>query len=778
MIQTIPIQTNSPYDVTIGQDILERAYEIARPLSKFQTVLIVSDDNVAPLYLEQVKRSFPAHIQIHTFIIPHGEQSKNAQNLLKLMDLCAENSMTRSDLMIALGGGVVGDLTGFAASIYLRGIPYLQIPTSLLAQVDSSVGGKTAIDISAGKNLVGTFYQPAAVLCDTKVLSTLPDEVFHDGVAEIIKYGCIYDEALFEEIPKIWEPEHLLSIIKRCIEIKAEVVCQDELDKGLRMILNFGHTIGHAVEKYYHYKTYTHGQGVAIGMAFLTAISERAGLTKQGTTLRLLKLIQQFGLPVTCNLSNQDLMEICALDKKNIGGGLNLILLSEIGHAFVHRVTNDELEQLLSLREPELPENVALLPTHLRGEVTIPPSKSILHRALICASLAKGSSTIRHVVFSEDIRATMECMKQFGASFEVHDDAITVHGVESVPQKASFSCQESGSTLRFLIPIASAFGIDAFFTGKNRLVTRPLDLYESALSSHGVTVQYAGQLPFAVKGQLCSGVYQIKGNVSSQFITGLLFALPLLPEESIIEVLPPFESKSYVKITLQELKQFGIEVFAEGDRYRIPGGQQYKPCDFSVESDFSQAAFFLVADALGAAVTLRQFDLRSIQGDRAVLDVLQKAGCRIICREGSLTCKPAQLTAFEIDGSDIPDLVPILCVLACFCKGTSRIKQVKRLRIKESDRIASTMELIQKMGGYIHYDEENDCLTVEGEKQLHGAEIQSYNDHRIAMCAAVAAAVAEGVTTIKNAACVKKSYPVFFHDYRNLGGICHGFHLE
>ncbi len=186
----------------------------------------------------------------------------------------------------------------------------------------------------------------------------------------------------------------------------------------------------------------------------------------------------------------------------------------------------------------------------------------------------------------------------------------------------------------------------------------------------------------------------------------------------------------------------------------------------------------MVADAVGAAITLRRFDLRSIQGDRAVLDVLQKAGCRIICRDGSLICKPSQLTAFEIDGSDIPDLVPILCVLACFCKGTSRIKRVERLRIKESDRIASTLELIQKMGGRAYYEEENDCLIVEGGKRLHGAEIQSYNDHRIAMCAAIAAAAAEGVTTIHDASCVKKSYPEFFRDYRNLGGICHGFNLE
>lgn len=776
MAETIPIQTNHPYQVVVGQGLLEKTYETARPITDFRTVVIVSDDNVAPLYLQAVRDSFPETIRVESFLIPHGEQSKNAQNLFKLMDFCAGLSMTRTDLLVALGGGVVGDLTGFAASIYLRGIPYLQIPTTLLAQVDSSVGGKTAIDIPAGKNLVGTFYQPAAVLCDTGTLSTLTPEIFHDGVAEIIKYGCIYDETLFEQIPDIRRPETLAAIIKRCIEIKAEVVCQDEFDKGLRMILNFGHTIGHAIEKYYHYEGYTHGQGVAIGMAFLTGISERAGYTKPGTTLRLLTLLRSFDLPISCGLSNETLEEICALDKKNLNGGLNLILISKIGTAFVHKVNQQEFQYLLTLREPGLPEHAAFSPSHLKGTVTIPPSKSLLHRALICAALARGTSSIHHFGLSEDITATMDCLTKLGASFKIKGDTVLVNGIATPPDAVNLQCEESGSTLRFLIPVASAFGINAVFHGKNRLVERPLDIYQTVLSEHGIKVDYSGNLPFQIAGTLRPGIYQVNGNVSSQFITGLLFALPLLEETSRIEVLPPFESKSYVDITLHVLSQFGIRIEQTESGYLIPGGQQYRCCEFTVESDYSQAAFFLVADALGADIALKSFPEISVQGDREILAILKRAGAKVHLRSGTLTCRAKTLTAFEADGADIPDLVPILAVLACFCKGTSHITHTERLKLKESDRIASTLDLIRKMGGIASY--QDGTITIEGVGTLSGAELESFNDHRIAMCAAVAASAATGSTILHHADCVKKSYPAFFDHYRQLGGCCHVLDLE
>lgn len=350
-MQKITVDTKKSYDIYVGEHLLAQTAQLLGEITSFAQVVIVTDDIVADLYLDTVKQSFPDQSIVSSFVIKNGEQSKNAENLLALYDFMAEQNITRSDLVIALGGGVVGDLTGFCASSFLRGIKYVQIPTTLLAQVDSSVGGKTAINIKAGKNLVGSFYQPIAVLCDTATLSTLSDPIFSDGVAEIIKYGCIYDRTLFDRISEIRNKETLEQIIVRCIEIKAEIVKQDEFDLGLRMILNFGHTLGHAVEKYYDFTTYTHGQGVAIGMVKITALSEAAGYTQKGTTKQIVSLLKQFQLPTTCALPDKKALELCCHDKKNINNAIHLILLKEIGSCIVQKMRIEELSSFLNTAE-------------------------------------------------------------------------------------------------------------------------------------------------------------------------------------------------------------------------------------------------------------------------------------------------------------------------------------------------------------------------------------------------------------------------------------------
>lgn len=771
-MQIIPIHTKQTYPVYLGQNILKEVYNISKEITRFQSVVLVSDDIVAPLYLKQVENSFPDSVSVYSFVIPHGESSKNETQLFRLIHFCAEHHITRTDLMIAIGGGVVGDLTGFCASIYLRGIPFINIPTTLLAQVDSSVGGKTAIDIPQGKNQVGTFYQPSAVICDTQTLSTLKEETFADGVAEIIKYGCIYDKQLFEQIPQIRQPKILTQIIKRCIEIKAEVVEQDELDKGLRMILNFGHTIGHAVEKYYHYDTYTHGQGVAIGMAVISRLGEKLGITEQGTTQRITKLLDAFHLPTTCDAPILKLAELSVHDKKNLNGSIHAILLKEIGTCQIQKFSWKEWTSLFSM----LKTKIEFSPSKLSGTVRIPASKSILHRALLCAALSNGISTIHNISLSEDISATIDAIHNLGGTVKQENDSLIVSGIKQIAKTADINCRESGSTIRFLIPIAAALGIDAVFRGEGRLVSRPLSLYQKCLPEHGVTVTYDDELPFQESGKLMSGHYQIAGNVSSQFITGLLLALPLLPEDSMITVTPPFESKSYVSMTIQVLKAFGIEIKEEGYTYRINGNQRYQSCDYTVESDYSQAAFFLTANALGAEITLTTFSENSIQGDSAVLSVLKQAGICCHISNGKLNCDHIEPTPFEIDAADIPDLVPILCVLASRCPGTSAIHHVNRLKLKESDRIVSTMELIQGMGGTISY--QDDSLIITGVSKLSGGQINSYHDHRIAMAAAIAASTADGKTILNDADCVKKSYPKFYKDYQMLGGTCNVIDLE
>ena len=347
----IPVKTGRPYSVLVQRGILQNAWQEIAKIKNYKAVCIVTDDQVAPLYLDVVTRSIPDSVRVEQYAIPHGESSKNGENFFRLQEFFASCKLTRSDLIIALGGGVVGDLAGFAASCYLRGIDFVQIPTTLLAQVDSSVGGKTAVDLPQGKNLVGSFYQPVLVLCDPDTLSTLTPEIFQDGMAEVIKYACIWDASLAEKIKAAADPAVLEAVIARCIEIKAEVVAQDEFDNGVRMLLNFGHTIGHAIEQHYHYETYTHGQGVAMGMYTITRISEELGITKPGTAEIIRELLLGYSLPLTDSISTRDIIDLSLVDKKSRDGGIHLILLSQMGKAEAKFYPRQELENFFLVRD-------------------------------------------------------------------------------------------------------------------------------------------------------------------------------------------------------------------------------------------------------------------------------------------------------------------------------------------------------------------------------------------------------------------------------------------
>lgn len=423
--------------------------------------------------------------------------------------------------------------------------------------------------------------------------------------------------------------------------------------------------------------------------------------------------------------------------------------------------------------------NRVITPALLSGALRIPASKSVMHRALICAALSQGSSVIQNSYLSQDIFATMDCLEELGASFQIEEDRICVEGIFRSPEEARFHCGESGSTIRFLMPIAAALGVDATFTGEGRLVTRPLDTYGEVFPQHGVQFSYSGQLPARLSGRLQPGVFSVPGDISSQFITGLLFALPLLDGDSVIEVLPPFESKSYVDLTVQVLKDFGIQVEAGQMTYRIPGRQHYQPRDYTVESDYSQAAFFLVAGALGSSVSLSRFEGSSAQGDSRILSLLEEIGVPVSRERGVLRpCPQETFSGFSIQAEDIPDLVPILCVLACFGDRPSTISRVARLRLKESDRIAATASLLQSLGGKMAYDEALDQITVVPCKGFHGGVVDGCADHRIVMAAAIAATRADSPVTITGAEAVGKSYPTFFQDYEMLGGHCHAIHVD
>lgn len=335
---TVNLGENS-YPIFIQNGILAKAGEYISQVFHGKRIMIVSDDNVFPLYGKTVTDSLKEY-ECHSLVLPHGEPTKSFDTLPRIYSAFLEAGLTRSDLVIALGGGVIGDLAGFAAASYLRGVKLVQIPTSLLAQVDSSVGGKVAVDLPEGKNLVGAFFHPKLVLIDPDVLNTLPAHFISDGMGEVIKYGCIKDAELFETLCSRSSFEDLkpdlVSVISRCVDIKRVVVEADQFDTGERMLLNFGHTLAHTIEQYYHYNRESHGEAVGIGMFQITKMSEEKGLTEPGCAEKIQKALKIYGLPFSCGLPLSDLTGAIKLDKKNLNGNLNVVLLKSIGDSYVY----------------------------------------------------------------------------------------------------------------------------------------------------------------------------------------------------------------------------------------------------------------------------------------------------------------------------------------------------------------------------------------------------------------------------------------------------------
>lgn len=342
--EIIRIDTSKPYDVVIGSGILSGCGKAAAKLPKnYDRAVIISDDTVHGLYGDTVRQSFEsADFSVSEFVFPHGEASKSLATLTDAASFLSESYVTRKSLIVALGGGVTGDLSGFLAAIFQRGIDYMQIPTTFLAAIDSSVGGKTAVNIPAAKNMLGAFWQPELVWCDVDTLSTLSADIFKDGIAEAVKYGCILDDSLFALMRDSGFSDKLSEIIARCVELKAEVVRQDERDNGLRAILNFGHTLGHGIEKLSSFEI-SHGKAVAMGMILAADAGENAGLTETGTSNQIKDILLSNGISVECPYPAADVCAASLGDKKRDGNSISIILLEKIGKAFVHPVSVDSL---------------------------------------------------------------------------------------------------------------------------------------------------------------------------------------------------------------------------------------------------------------------------------------------------------------------------------------------------------------------------------------------------------------------------------------------------
>ena len=414
--------------------------------------------------------------------------------------------------------------------------------------------------------------------------------------------------------------------------------------------------------------------------------------------------------------------------------------------------------------------DVIIAPVPLAGTLPAIPSKSDAHRALICSALADRPTVLELPQTSADIDATCACLEALGAIIARRGDTVTVTPIRSLPEKALLDCGESGSTLRFLLPVAAALCPSVCFTGHGRLPERPIGELKSAMEAHGVAFS-SEKLPFDTSGLLVGGNYRLPGNVSSQYITGLLLAMPKLSAPSTLILTTALESAAYVDITLHALRRFRISVNLLSNGYAVPGGQTFSsPGTLAVDGDWSNGAFFLAAGALGRTVTLTGLDLDSPQGDKAVLEVLKSFGAEVSVSGGDVTVAPAPLQGITLDVSEIPDLLPILAVVAACASGETRFEGAARLRLKESDRLTATANLLRALGG--DAEELPDGLIVRG-RALTGGTADGCNDHRIVMAAAVAAIRCAGAVTVTGAEAVHKSYPAFFDDYAKLGGDVH-----
>jgi len=419
---------------------------------------------------------------------------------------------------------------------------------------------------------------------------------------------------------------------------------------------------------------------------------------------------------------------------------------------------------------------VTIEPSQLKGAVTIPPSKSMSHRAIMAAGLAKGESQVSNLIFSKDIIATIGCMENVGATIQRGESSVSVKGIGGVSIKDNaFMCNESGSTIRFMIPIGmmdKSYDEEIVFHGEGRLKTRPMTPYFDIFDEKGIKYDYQDSLPLSIWGSLEAGHYKLPGDVSSQFVTGLMYALSLNEAPSTIEMTSTLESRSYVDMTIDVMKDFGVTI--EHDDYKvfkIKGNTPFTARSYEVEGDYSQVAFYIVAGLINGDLKLKGLKETSLQGDSAILSIVKEMGGDIAFVDGVLEVKKSETQGIAIDMSEIPDMLPAISVLAALSKGKTTLYNGQRIRLKESDRIKAMYTELSKLGANV--TETEDGLIIEGADKLNGGDVEGWNDHRIVMALAMAGTAATDKVSITDAHAITKSYPHFFEDLKAIGGIVH-----
>ncbi|CEG36095.1 3-phosphoshikimate 1-carboxyvinyltransferase [Plasmopara halstedii] len=798
------------YDIVLGLSLLQSGYvaeDLLKRLPITSTFVILSDENVGPLYAEPLRAQLAELLQaqdntvrrVLLYTMPAGEASKCREMKTRIEDeVLFPNRCHRDTCIVAVGGGVVGDLAGYVAATYMRGIPFVQIPTSLLACVDSSIGGKTGIDVEAGKNLLGAFHMPQRVYIDLNVLHTLPKRELINGMAEVIKSGAIFNAELFELLENSTETILSLSnmdilqrVVALTVQVKATVVTEDTKEMGLRAILNFGHSIGHGIEALLQ-PEYLHGECISIGCIKEAEIARGMGLCTSATVGRLRRCLSAYGLSIQVpnSVAARDVLLKMEVDKKNSQGMKKIILLEKIGKVLANPYARPVKDYQIEL---VLEKQVRMVPGFkASGSIRVPGSKSISNRVLLMAALGKGLCRITGLLHSDDTQVMMNALQKVGAKFswENNGAVLVVEGTAgnfvTVPDGEEIYLSNAGTAARFLTTamtlVPSRNDGRVVVTGNYRMKERPIAPLVDALRGNGCEMTYLeseGCPPLAIRGTgLRGGTVRLAAKVSSQYVSSVLISAPYATEPLVLE-LEEKEPTSlpYIRMTTQLMQQFGISVETLAtNRYRVPCGAYENPKEVSVEVDASSASYPLAFAAItGGQVTVEALGDTSLQGDAGFHKLLRSMGCTTAQSAYSTTVTGPQnglpLKAVEINMETMTDAFMTAVVLAAVADGTTKITGIANQRVKECNRIEVMVTELRKIG--VECGELPDGIWIKGTAgktdHLKKASIACHNDHRIAMSFAVLGSVVDNVV-ITDKECTDKTYPEFWdHVQMHLG---------
>ncbi|KAI0261231.1 aromatic amino acid family biosynthesis-like protein [Gloeopeniophorella convolvens] len=821
--------------------------------------VLVTDTNIARLHLNAFEQDFKQEFartgkrsRFLTYTIPPGETSKSREGKAAVEDFLLLNRCTRDTVVLALGGGVIGDLVGFVAATFMRGVRFVQIPTTLLAMVDSSVGGKTAIDTPHGKNLIGAFWQPEYIFIDAAFLETLPAREFSNGMAEVVKTAAIWNETEFSALESrsaeifaaIQTPsanysgrtkatrstaqELLLSIIAGSISVKAHIVTNDERETtGLRNLVNFGHTIGHAIEAILT-PSMLHGECVSVGMILEAEVARQLGHLGQVGVGRLTRCLKGYNLPVTLSdpritslpgsklLTVDRLLDIMKIDKKNSGPEKKIVLLATIGKT-VEQKASVVSDAVIGKTLAEAAKVVPGVPTKSPVRMATPGSKSISNRALVLAALGNGTCRLRNLLHSDDTQVMMAALHELkGANFEWEDggETLVVHGGQgslSVPPKGKeIYLGNAGTAARFLTTVCtlvqpSDTAPTTIITGNARMKQRPIGPLVDALRANGSQIDYLeseGCLPLSIAPAGLKGSrIKLAASVSSQYVSSILLCAPYAAEEVTLELTGgQVISQPYIDMTIAMMRTFGVDVVRQTDSetgrlldvYTIPKAVYRNPANYNIESDASSATYPLAIAAItGSTCTIENIGSASLQGDaRFAKEVLEPMGCIVTQTETETTVQgPAigQLKALGlIDMEPMTDAFLTASVVAAVAasapaKGreledggrptTTRIIGIANQRVKECNRIRAMIDQLAKFG--VETKELEDGLEVYGKPMAElkpGVSVYCYDDHRVAMAFSVLGSVISD-TVIEEKRCVEKTWPNWWDDLQNKIGL-------